>query len=270
MCKVKAIVNQKGGVGKTTTALNLGYALANEGNKVLWIDLDPQGSLTISLGFDESQDFKHTIATLMARAIEEEELLDKEEYIVKVGAVDLIPCNLELSAIEVSLVNAMSREIILKSIISEYKDDYDYIIIDCSLSLGMLTINALAASDSVVIPVTPEYLSAKGLESLIKTIIRVKKRINSNIQIDGILLTMFSEATNLTGKITDMINSAYGDVIYIFNSHIPRSVSVGDSILKNISIFDYARLNKSKKTAKKVADAYSEFAMEVISNDSAN
>lgn len=270
MCKVKAIVNQKGGVGKTTTALNLGYALANEGNKVLWIDLDPQGSLTISLGFDENQDFKYTIASLMAKAIEEEELPEKDEYIVKVGTVDLIPCNLELSAIEVSLVNAMSREIILKSIINECKEYYDYIIIDCSPSLGMLTINALAASDSVIIPVTPEYLSAKGLESLIKTIIRVKKRINSNIQIDGILLTMFSEKANLTSKITNMINSAYGDAIYIFKSYIPRSVSVGDSILENISIFEYARKNKNNKTARKVADSYSEFAMEVITNDSTN
>jgi chromosome partitioning protein len=262
MCKVIAIVNQKGGVGKTTTALNLGYALSEEGKKVLGIDLDPQGSLTVSLGYDDNDNMKTTIATLMALAIEEEKLPDPEEYIIATGSIDLIPCNIELSAIEVSLVNAMSRELILKAVLDELKKLYDYIIIDCSPSLGMLTINALAACDSVIIPVTPEYLSAKGLELLLKNILRVKKRINSRIEIDGILLTMFVERTNLSKEITEMITEAYGNAINIYKNRIPKSVTVGYSVLKSKSIIEYAKTNK-------VALAYQEFALEVMKNDSA-
>lgn len=246
MCKVIAIVNQKGGVGKTTTTLNLGYAMAAAGKRVLDIDidLDPQSSLTVSMGYDDNDNMKNTIATLMARAIEEEKLPRKEEYIISTGSVDLIPCNIELSAIEVSLVNAMSRELILKSIIEEIKNDYDYVIIDCSPSLGMLTINALAACDSVIIPVTAEYLSAKGLELLLKNIIRVKKRINAGITIDGILLTMFVERTNLSKEITEMITEAYGNAINIYRQRIPKSVTVGYSILKNKSVIEYDKSNK--------------------------
>ncbi|WMJ88536.1 ParA family protein [Anaerocolumna sp. MB42-C2] len=263
MCKVTAIVNQKGGVGKTTTASNLGYALAYQGKKVLEIDLDPQGSLTVSLGYDDNDYINITIATLMAMAIEEEKLPDRELYIVKAGNIDLIPCNIELSAIEVSLVNAMSRELILKSIIDEIKEFYDYIIIDCSPSLGMLTINALAACDSVIIPVTPEYLSAKGLELLLKNIIRVKKRLNPKIEIDGILLTMFVERTNLSKDITEMIEVAYGGQIHIFESRVPKSVQVGYSILHNKSVIEYANKNK-------VSLAYKQFAQEVLERGAAN
>lgn len=262
MCKVIAIVNQKGGVGKTTTALNLGYALAEAGKRILEIDLDPQGSLTVCMGYDDNDSITTTVATLMAKAIEEEALPGREQFIISTGIVDLIPCNIELSAIEVSLVNAMSREMILKSIVEELKQDYDYIIIDCSPSLGMLTINALAACDSVIIPVTAEYLSAKGLELLLKNIVRVKKRINSKIEIDGILLTMFVERTNLSKEITEMITEAYGDIINIYKPRIPRSVQAGYSVLKNKSIIEYAKSNK-------VAMAYQEFALEVLEHDAA-
>jgi chromosome partitioning protein len=261
MCKVIAIVNQKGGVGKTTTTFNLGYALSASGKRVLEVDLDPQGSLTVCMGYDDNESIKTTIATLMARAIEEEELPGMEEYIISNGSVDLIPCNIELSAIEVSLVNAMSREWILKSIIDELKEYYDYIIIDCSPSLGMLTINALVACDSVIIPVTAEYLSAKGLELLLKNIVRVKKRINPKIEIDGILLTMIMDWTNLSKEITEMITEAYGDTIHIYGPRIPRSVKAGYSVLKSQSVMEYAEGNK-------VALAYRDFALEVLEHDS--
>ncbi|SFR62484.1 CobQ/CobB/MinD/ParA nucleotide binding domain-containing protein [Anaeromicropila populeti] len=175
MCKVLSVVNQKGGVGKTTTALNLGYALSEKGKKVLLIDLDPQGSLTISCGYDDNDNLETTIATLMALTMEDRLLPGKNNYILTVGSMDLVPCNIELSAIEVSLVNAMSREMILKAISGELKENYDYVIIDCSPSLGMLTINALAACNGVLIPVTPEYLSAKGLELLLKNILKLKR-----------------------------------------------------------------------------------------------
>jgi chromosome partitioning protein len=260
MSKVIAMVNQKGGVGKTTTALNLGYALKAKGKSVLEIDLDPQGSLTVSLGYDDNDSINITIATLMARTIEEQSLPKKEEYIVKAGTLDLIPCNIELSAIEVSLVNAMSRELILKSIIDELREFYDYIIIDCSPSLGMLTINALTACDSVIIPVTPQYLSAKGLELLLKNIIRVKRRLNPEIVIDGILLTMFASNTNLSKVIKDMIEEAYGGQIHIFSTKIPNSVKLGYSILNNKSVIEYAGKNQ-------VAVAYTAFAGEVLVND---
>ena len=261
MCKVIAIVNQKGGVGKTTTAFNLGYVLAESGKKVLEIDLDPQGSLTVSMGYDDNENIETTIATLMALAIEENEIPDPVNYILNCNNMDLIPCNIELSAIEVSLVNAMSREFILKSIVDELKLSYDYVIIDCSPSLGMLTINALAACDSVIIPVTPQYLSAKGLELLLKNILRVKKRINSRIEIDGILLTMFVERTNLSKRITEMITEAYGNAINIYNSRIPNLVAVGYSALEGKSVVEFAGAGN------KVTRAYEEFATEVMKHD---
>lgn len=263
MCKVIAIVNQKGGVGKTTTAVNLGHALSAAGKKVLDIDLDPQGSLTVSLGYDDNDNMKTTIATLMGMAIDEETFPEKNQYIISTNTIDLIPCNIELSAIEVSLVNAMSRELILKAVIEDLKSNYDYIIIDCSPSLGMLTINALAACDSVIIPVTAEYLSAKGLELLLKNIVRIKKKINPNIVIDGILMTMFVERTNLSKEITQMIAEAYGNAINIYKQRIPKSVTVGYSVLNNQSVIEYAKTNK-------VALAYQEFAKEVLAHDSAN
>ena len=244
MTKVIAVVNQKGGVGKTTTTLNLGYALANQDKKVMLIDLDPQGSLTISLGMDNNDELKNTIASLMALAIEDKQLPEKENYIIHTGKLNLIPCNIELSAIEFSLVNAMSREMILKYIIDEFKSDYDYIIIDCSPSLGMLTINALAACDSVIIPVTPEYLSAKGLELLLMTIMRTQKRINPHIQIDGILITMYTQRMNLSKAVKKMIEETYGETLHIYESCIPKSIKVGESTLQSKSIIEYDEKNK--------------------------
>lgn len=258
MSKVIAIVNQKGGVAKTVTTLNLGYALSEMGKKVLLIDFDPQSSLTVCFGYDNTDNINTTIYNLMALAIEEKNLPEKDKYILSTGKVDLIPCNLELSAIEIALVNVMSRELILKSIIDEIKEDYDYVIIDCSPSLGMLTINALAACDSVIIPVTPQYLSAKGLELLLKNILRVKKRINPKIQVDGILLTMYAERMKLSKEVLSIIQEAYGSHIHIFESKIPTSVKVGESNLRNKSIIEYNPKNK-------VSIAYGELAREVVS-----
>jgi chromosome partitioning protein len=254
--KVIAIVNQKGGVAKTITALNLGYALSEMEKKVLIIDFDPQSSLTVCFGYENTDNISTTIYNLMALAIEEKNLPKREEYVISVGNIDIIPCSLELSAIEIALVNVMSRELVLKSIIDEIKDNYDYIIIDCSPSLGMLTINALAACDSVIIPVTPQYLSAKGLELLLRNIIRVKKRINPKIKVDGILLTMYTERMKLSKEILSIIQEAYGSRINIFENKIPNSVRVGEANMKSKSIIEYDSKNK-------VSIAYSEFAKEV-------
>lgn len=257
MSEVIAIVNQKGGVGKTTTALNMGYALSQMGKKVLLIDFDPQSSLTVCFGYDNTDSIGTTIYNLMAGAIEEKALPEKKDYILSIGDIDLIPCSLELSAIEVTLVNVMSRELVLKSIVDELKVDYDYVIIDCSPSLGMLTINALTACDSVIIPVTPQYLSAKGLELLLRSIIRVKKRINPVIEVSGILLTMYTERMRLSKEILSIIQQAYGEHIHIFESKIPVSVKVGEANLKSKSTIEYDPKNK-------VSNAYVDFARELM------
>ena len=180
--QIIAIANQKGGVGKTTTCVNLGIGLAQEGKKVLMIDADPQGSLTISLGYEEPDEMEYSLATLMMNIVNDEKLNIEKTILHHKEGVDLIPANIELSTIEVSLVNAMSRELILRSMVDRLREFYDYIIIDCMPSLGMMTINALACADSVLIPVQAAYLPVKGLQQLIKTIGRVKKQLNPNIK----------------------------------------------------------------------------------------
>ena len=185
MCKVIAVSNQKGGVGKTVTCVNLGIGLAREGKKVLLIDADPQGSLTISLGYEEPDEMEYSLATLMLNIVNDEKLDTQKTILHHKEEVDLIPSNIELSGIEVSLVNAMSGELILKALVDKLRPFYDYIIIDCMPSLGMMTINALACVDSVLIPVQAAYLPIKGLQQLIKTIGRVQKQLNPKLSIEG-------------------------------------------------------------------------------------
>ncbi|ABW19464.1 ParA family protein [Alkaliphilus oremlandii] len=262
--KIIAIVNQKGGVGKTTTTLNLGYALSQMGSKVLLIDFDPQGSLTVSLGY--KADNKPGIQTIMADSIEEREI--EKDCIIEVNEnLHLIPANLQLAGIEMTLVNVMCKEQILRSALEYIKGDYDYILIDCSPSLGTLTINALAACDSIIIPVTPEFLSAKGLGDLTATIKKTKKRINPNIKIDGVLMTMLNERTNLSKEMIKTVNESASYIkdkfdldMKIFHSKIPVSVKAGEAILNRKSIIEYDPKNK-------VSEAYQRFAKELILND---
>ena len=183
MCKVISVVNQKGGVGKTTTTVNVGIGLAREGKKVLLIDADPQGSLTASLGYEEPDDLRITLATIMMDVINEEEISLEDGILHHQENVDFLPANIELSALEVTMGNVMSREMIMKEYIDAIRCRYDYILIDCMPSLGMMTINALVSSDSVLIPVQAAYLPVKGLQQLIKTILTVKKRLNRKLAI---------------------------------------------------------------------------------------
>lgn len=211
-CKVIALTNQKGGVGKTTTAVNLGVSLVQQGKKVLLIDADAQANLTMALGYNRPDDIPITLSTVMQNIIDDKTLDASQGIIHHREGVDLLPSNIELSGFEVRLINAMSRERVLKTYVNEVKKNYDYVLIDCMPSLGMITINALAAADSVIIPTQPHYLSAKGLELLLRSVSMVKRQINPKLRIDGILMTMVMPRTNISKEITATVKSAYGRV----------------------------------------------------------
>lgn len=236
---VIAVVNQKGGTGKTTTCENLGVGLAKAGKKVLLVDTDPQASLTISLGYPRPDDIKPSISDLMEKVMQEEKLKYHEGIIHHDEGIDFIPANIELSGLEVSLVNAMSRETILKQVLDSFKKEYDYVLLDCMPSLGMLTINALASADNVLIPVQAQYLSAKGLEQLLQTINKVRRQINPKLKIEGILLTMVDPRTNYAKDISNLIREAYGSKLKVYKTDIPRSVRAEEMSAVGKSIFSH-------------------------------
>lgn len=259
MAKVIAIANQKGGVGKTTTAVNLGVGLASEGKKVLLIDADPQGSLTISLGYQRPEELNETLVDILSKVVNEVDIPDGYAIVRCNSNLDLIPSNIELSVVEISLINTMSKELVLRSYINSIKEQYDYIIIDCMPSLGIVTVNALACADTVLIPVQAAFLPVKGLQQLIKTIYTIKRRLNPGLEIEGILLTMVDNRTNYAKDITEEVNLAYGKNIGVYNFKIPMSVRVTEISSIGKSIFEHDPNGKASR-------AYKELTMEVISH----
>ena len=251
-----AIVNQKGGTGKTTTCENLGIGLAMEGKKVLLVDADPQGSLTISMGWQQPDELPTTLSTLMQKAMNDQPIQPGEGILHHQSGIHLVPANIELSALEVTLVNTMSRETVLRQYLSTVADRYDYALIDCMPSLGMLTINALTAADSVIIPVQAQYLPAKGLEQLLRTITRVKRQLNPKLEVDGIVLTMVDSRTTLAREINALVRKTYGG--HVFASEIPRSIKAAEISVENKSIYDHDRSGKA-------ALAYENLTREVLS-----
>lgn len=258
-CKVIAITNQKGGVGKTTTTFNLGVALAKQGKRVLVVDVDPQSNLTTYAGWYDENELKYTLTDLMEQSMNDDEIKIKESILHHKENVDLIPSNLSLSALENLLTYAMSREYTLRNCLSSIKDDYDYILLDCQPSLGMLTINALASANSVIIPVQSEYFALRGMTDLFKIINKVRRQINPTLKIEGALLTLVDSRANLPKEIATQLKDNYGSILKLFNTQIPRAVKTAESTSSGGSVFTYDKSGT-------VANAYSSFAKEVLND----
>ena len=246
-------------MGKTTTCENLGIGLAQEGKKVLLVDTDPQASLTVALGYPRPDDLSFTLSDAMEKIMTEQPIAPGEGLLHHPEGVDLMPANIMLSGLEVSLVNAMNREKIMNQYLDTVRREYDFILLDCMPSLGMLTVNALAAADQVLIPVQAQYLSAKGLEQLLQTINKVRRQINPKLKIEGILLTMVDSRTNYAKEISALIREAYGNNIKVFSTDIPRSVRAAEISAEGRSIFEHDPKGK-------VAEAYRVLTKEVLSD----
>jgi len=257
MGKTIAISNMKGGVGKTMTAASLSAGLVKRGKRVLCLDADAQHSLTVSFGITASNNLPDTLSTMMLNIINESDFEPKNGILLHHDGIDILPSNNTLASLEISMAGLLGRETVLRQYVDKVKSHYDYVIIDCAPSIDLLTINALVAADSIIIPVVPKFLDAKGLELLLKTIAQIRKQINPNLTIEGILLTMVDCRANFTLEIIKLIEQSYGNNIRIFKEGIPHSVRATESTAQGMSIF-------CTDPKGKVASAYSSLVEEVI------
>ncbi|MCI9000666.1 MAG: ParA family protein [Clostridia bacterium] len=259
-CKTIAIANQKGGVGKTTTAFSLGIALSSNNKKVLVVDADPQANLTTYMGFYDEDNISANLSTLIEDFIDNKEVETEQAILHHKEGIDLIPSNLNLAMTETNLSSARDREYAIKNILEKVESRYDYIIIDCMPSLSMLVTNALATADEVIIPVQSQYLSAIGMGNLINIVSKVKKHQNQNLKVGGILLTLVDNRTKLPSTIKKEIQEQYGNIIKLYDTQIPYAIKTAESTSKGKSIFAYDKNSK-------VALAYTNFAKEVLADN---
>jgi len=259
MCKVYSIASMKGGVTKTTTSLNLATALGLMGKKVLAVDLDPQGSLSICAGAPNPDKLTHTAYTLLDTVLNEDDPPKPSEYIVPREKIDMIPCNIKLSAFELNRGHEIGAERALRMVLEPLREMYEIIIIDTPPSLGILTANAITASDSIIIPVTPQLLSAVGMKMLIKTIQKIQKHVNPDVTIEGVLMSMCDTRTNLYKDISGIMKQTYSQTVKIFDTIIPHSTKVGEANLRQQSVLLYDENSKPSL-------AYKEFAKELMTN----
>ena len=261
-CKVISVSNLKGGCGKTMTVVSLSAGLAKQGKRVLCVDTDPQHSMTVSFGVKEPDKLTATLYTVMSNIINGTEFDITDGIIRHSEGIDFLPANSALAKMELALAQLLiGRETVLRQYIEKVKQLYDYVVVDCAPSLDLLTVNTLAAANSVIIPVVPKFLDAKGLELLLKSIAQIQKQINPHLEIGGILFTMADRRAHFTREIISLVENAYGGNIKIFSKHIPRSVRAAESTAQGVSIFTYDPKGK-------VAAAYEVLVKEVLDNAS--
>ena len=258
-CKVIAVTNQKGGVGKTTTTENVAIGLARNGCNVLIVDFDPQGDLTSCLGWKNNDSLEHSVSSMLDDYINDNDINYESLILHHEEHVDLIPANIELADFEMRLVSVINREQTLSNCIEPLRNQYDYIFIDCPPSLGMLTVNALSAADEVLIPVQTQYLPAKGMTKLLQTVGKVQRKINSNLKITGIVMTLADLNTNLTKSTIETIRESFGKNIRVFETIIPKATKASEASISGKSIYAYAKDSK-------VALAYENLTKELINN----
>lgn len=261
MGKIIVIGSQKGGVGKTTTTFNLAYILSRMGKRVLAVDFDSQANLTTCYGIEKTDELEYTIGHMLMAQIEDEKPLPAKKCIRAKDGVDFIPASIYLSAVDAKLRMEMGAEKMLAELLEPLRSQYDYILIDTCPSLGILTINALAAADEVLIAVNPQLLAMMGLQDFLRTVVKIKRRINPKLEIAGILLTMCEKRTTLCKVLTEEVTENFGEQIRVFETQIPSTVKVGESIYYGKPLVQYSP--KASATT-----AYIKLAKELISYES--
>ena len=260
MCRVYSVSNQKGGVGKSAISANLGVGFAKNGLKVAVLDADPQGNLSSSLGVDDIDELDNALGEYFFREIHGGQI-DIDNYIIHNNeGVDIIPCNIKLAGLDFDIMKSFGREYLLRSLIDKIRERYDMVLIDCSPSLNMVTVNALAAADSVIIPMEASYLFLKGLDQLLDSIDLVREKLNRSLEIEGIVINKFNPRTNYEPEILERIRTGRGKELKIFETKIPESVRAKECTAHGESIFKY-------DPKCKVALAYENLTKEVLAHD---